>query len=519
MSNFYERLKNDAHRQYIHLKKEHIGALYGYGSWGNLSSILSESRNRGRVLNDYRNFFASSLSKDSKDMFRNLSNMDKDKFIADANAAMKEVLEERIHINMYEELYNIKKNMVSATSIAQKLQNGKDALLECDSLLIPISEAIRLIESPEIGGNALLADLLAKNTEGKKIKASNMGIKIEKALDAYLKSNNYKGLSGAKLQAMNESVRALNNLAQNLKTKQKKGAKEGEYLNKNGWTTIFSNLFSLTFAEALGAVLFEHAFAAAEGTIIDMVGAKGAKTTTMTYNETGVIKQNQTKTKKTDIKGKHIQFSFQENTSLGNKSIFNINLGISMKFYESLGLPSLESKGLTGTFSSGSGGTLGAALVDVYGTNPKKLYFAKNLLAHDAKGTNLEESLMAIQNSILHREILRLFSTMGNKKDFSHFILVNGTFISTWDLLNYVLNNFVGKSSSQGAFAKKSQQGIALSIPGRAKIYEANNVDVKEANYEEALQRSHTVNEVINNTTIEARIHIKKLVDALKNSK
>ena len=518
MSKFYEELKNETYRQYIHLQKEHIGALYGYGNWDNLSSILSESRNKGRALNNYRNFFASSLSKESRNMFRNLSNMDKDKFIADANAAMKEVLEKRTHTNMYKELYEIKQNMVSATSVAQKLQNGKDALLECDNLLTPLSEAVRLIESPETGGNALLADLLANNTAGKKMKASNMGIKIEKALDTYLRSNNYKGLSGAKLQAMNESVRALNNLAQNLKTKQKKGAKDGEYLNKNGWTTIFSNLFSLTFAESLGAVLFEHAFSAAEGAVIDMVGSKGSKTSKITYNDAGAIKQNQTITNKTDIKGRHLTFSFQENTSLGNKSVFNINLGISMKFYDSIGIQQLDSKGLTGTFSSGSGGSLGAVLVDVYGTNPKKLYFAKNILAHDANGTKLNSGLMAIQNAILQKEILRLFATMGNKKDFSHFILVNGVFISTWDLLNYVLNNFVGKSASQGAFSKDSKQGVALSIAGRKSIYAANVAETKGvANIAEAKRRSQAVNEAIDSATIEARIHIEKIAKAFGN--
>lgn len=516
MSVFYEELKKDVHRQYIHLQRKHIGALYGYGSWGNLSSILSESRNRGRLLNNYRNYFVSSLSKDAKEMFRDLTNMEKDKVIKNANVAMQEVLEQKLSADLFKQLYEIKQNMVSATSIANKLKNNTNALLECDNLLVPISQAIKMIETAD-GGDAILADLLTKNLKsGQKMRALNMGIKIEKAVDTFLNSNNYKGLTGAKLQAMDESVRALNNLAQNLKTRQKKGAKSNEYLGKDSWTTIFSNLFSLSFVESLGAVALEHAFAASSGAVVDMVGGKSSKGTKITYREEGAIRKNQIVTNKTDLKGKHLSFNFLENTILGEKSNFEIDLGISMKFYDSIGFDKLSSKGLTGTFSSGSGGSLGAALVDVYGFNPKKLYLAKNILAHDANTEkSLESGLKTIQNALLTKEILRLFATMGNKKDFSHFILVNGKFISTWDLLNYTLDNFVGSSASQGAF--KEGQGVALTIKGRKSIYEANSRQGgKKADLEEAKRRSQLVNDAIDRATIEARIHINNLARAIK---
>lgn len=508
-SEFYEAIKKDLHRQYIHLQREHVGRMYGGKSYSKDAAIvLKKNRNvKNIVLNDYKKLFASTLNDETRNIFNQLTELEQQQFIEGANEALKDSLE-KVSMDKLATLYDLKKNFISP---GEMLQMSQQDFYHWDKILDPIVEAIKLIET-EAGGEICLASLLQPGYKHITSTKRHFSRHIQQALDKYLSSNNFEILSDERQAEMRNICRVLQNLVQNIATAGKN--KNMKTMTKDGWQEVFNNLFSADFAETLAARAFQHAFAASEDMVFEAVGrqqAQGQGKTTFIKGEYQT--QNRSITQKTDIKGHNIQLSFKEKTSIGNISDFTIDLGISMKFYESMAFKPLGKTG-SKTFSSGSGGSLATALVDTYGTGAKKIYFARNVLAHGNTLEN-EAALGSLHDALLTREILRLFASAGSG-DFSHFILVNGEFISMWDLLKYVIDkhtDFKLSSSSQGT----SKQGVSISIDGRKEIIAANTKEQETGSdtvVALAKQRSNLVNQRIDKAKIMANIHIEKLARA-----
>ena len=508
-SEFYETIKKDLHRQYIHLQREHVGRMYGGKSYSKDAAIvLKKNRNvKNIVLNDYKKLFASTLDDKTRNIFNQLTELEQQQFIEAANEALKDSLE-KVSMDKLATLYDLKKNFISP---GEMLKMSQQDFYHWDKILDPIVEAIKLIET-EAGGEICLASLLQPGykhiTSGKR----HFSRHIQQALDQYLRSNNYGILSDERKAEMLNIVRVLQNLVQNITTAGKN--KNMKTMTEDGWREVFNNLFSADFAETLEARALQHAFAASGDVVFEAVGRQQAQGQGQTVFIEGEYQtKNRNITQKTDIRGRNIQLDFKENTTIGTASDFTINLGISMKFYESMAFKPLGKTG-SKTFSSGSGGSLATALVDTYGTGAKKIYFARNVLAHGNTPEN-EAALGSLHDALLTREILRLFASAGSG-DFSHFILVNGEFISMWDLLKYVIDkhtDFKLSSSGKGI----SKQGVSISIDGRKEIIAANTKEQETGNdtvVELAKQRSALVNQKIDKAKIMANIHIEKLARA-----
>lgn len=508
-SEFYEAIKKDLHRQYIHLQREHVGRMYGGKSYSKDAAIvLKKNRNvKNIVLNDYKKLFASTLDDKTRNIFNQLTELEQQQFIEAANEALKDSLE-KVSMDGLAALYDLKKNFISP---GEMLQMSQQDFYHWDKILDPIVEAIKLIET-EAGGEICLASLLQPGYKHITSTKRHFSRHIQQALDKYLSSNNYNTLSPARMAEMDNLVRVLQNLVQNIATAGKN--KNMKTMTADGWQEVFNNLFSADFAETLEARAFQHAFAASENVVFEAVGRQQAQGQGQTVFIEGEYQtKNRSITQKTDIKGRNVQLSFKEDTKIGTASDFTINLGISMKFYESMAFKPLGKTG-SKTFSSGSGGSLATALVDTYGTGAKKIYFARNVLAHGNTAEN-EAALGSLHDALLTREILRLFASAGSG-DFSHFILVNGEFISMWDLLKYVIDkhtDFKLSSSGRGT----SKQGVSISIDGRKEIIAANTKEQETGNdtiVALAKQRSTLVNQKIDKAKIMANIHIEKLARA-----
>ena len=117
---------------------------------------------------------------------------------------------------------------------------------------------------------------------------------------------------------------------------------------------------------------------------------------------------------------------------------------------------------------------------------------------------------------ILKRQILRLFSSAGGANDFNQFMLINGQIISIWDILQYALNSDLFLSSSEQG---SEEQGLTLSIPDRPKIIQSNKKinNQKQSQLENAWLRSKKVNSAINTAKIKAKLHLKNLAKYYNN--
>ena len=130
-------------------------------------------------------------------------------------------------------------------------------------------------------------------------------------------------------------------------------------------------------------------------------------------------------------------------------------------------------------------------------------YLSYNILAHSDKPSIAGVSA-ELNDLLLTRQLLRIFSTRGGSSDFAQFMLVNGQIVSIWELI-LESENFLGALSSQ---AESMHQAITLSIPDRPSI-------CKAAKILNSYKRVHAVNSAINKAKITAHIHLNKLTAAL----
>lgn len=190
---------------------------------------------------------------------------------------------------------------------------------------------------------------------------------------------------------------------------------------------------------------------------------------------------------------------------------FTMNLGFSGKLYNNI--PIIQKPGnIKGYFEAGSGGSLKEAFQTIFGNNVDGQYIARNLIAHPI-GENSTGAL-ALQDLIMKRQILRLISTSGANEDFSQLIFVNGEILSVYEIMNYVLEHYMGRSLSMQKDTR-TQQGIGLSIKGRTDILKSNTRIGSANSLIDAWNRSKIINGKIDSAKIEVSIHVNKMIKAL----
>jgi hypothetical protein len=125
-----------------------------------------------------------------------------------------------------------------------------------------------------------------------------------------------------------------------------------------------------------------------------------------------------------------------------------------------------------------------------------------------AKGDQLPQATMALNDLFLSRQINRLFASRGGSIDFAQFILANGEIVSIWELILYAERFSVGLSNSmiqeQKRMGNDPNQALVLSIPDRKDILNAGSL-------EDTYRRVTETNQAISKATIQAHLHIDKL--------
>lgn len=109
---------------------------------------------------------------------------------------------------------------------------------------------------------------------------------------------------------------------------------------------------------------------------------------------------------------------------------------------------------------------------------------------------------MALNEVILTRQIVRLFSSRGGRSDFAQFMFVNGQIVPIWNIIMSTLQDVSKSASLQGT----KTQPVTLSISGRGEIQNATQT------YEESLiERIYNVNKAVQRAKIKAELNLNRL--------
>ena len=470
-----------ANDYYIHLNKMNIGNRAN-------NAIINFKDQKQQVqietLKQYKDFFNTSLNGQSLEVLAAACDLNEEDFLNVLNTELQQKLQKDININALGSLYQI----VNSGDISKYLQEAvdKNDVEQLSKALQVIAEALSLLEK----GDKSLGAILNKSLKDANSFA-DIGGKLSQLLAEYQINNNYRLI---KRQSLESAKKQLDNLAKALTSGKFVSSKKD--LTAKGLSTLLLNgIISTSIAEGLG-----FSIAGKSGSILykSILEAVGTKNVTVTSNSGKNIKI----TGKTDVKAKGVSLTLEGIDGGENAGRINLNLGISSKFYTGQGFKDLDNKNIS--IGSGSGGTLKQALDSIFSDDVSR-YLSYNYITHNQYTTQLNDL-------ITKRQILRLFATAGSEEDFAQFMLINGNVISIWEILQYVLNNDVGLSSSMKG---SSSQGIVIDIPDRPAIYASNKYDPLEGKGDNpsisAWQRSHKVNTAIGSAKIYAELHLTNL--------
>jgi lambda repressor-like predicted transcriptional regulator len=447
----------------------------------------------------YKDLMKNSMTPESIQLINAAFEEDGSSIMLEINKQMEERLKESLNINKMQELMGIQKK-VSSNSIGQTLKDGKgsDAAEAFDKLLTALSDAMRLIGGPQ-SDNIAKALLAQKYGETVKINPGieRMGNRLLKALSIYSKAAD---MTTIEMQRVDQAVQSINTLATALKDRK---TSKGEKITANAIKNMIDNIFSTGFAEGIASMIDNSAQFAVNQSLIRLTGSDTTQIQITDPSGKPLSLEGTKRAGKADIQAKNVKISLDAQNDIDGGEII-IDIGISNKFYRTQGFTvnGKSAKGLT--ISSGSGGTVKEAINSLFGS-PTDKYLAYNIMA---KGDQLPQATMALNDLFLSRQINRLFASRGGSIDFAQFILANGEIVSIWELILYAERFSVGLSNSmirkQKRMGNDPNQALVLSISDRKDILNAGSL-------EDTYRRITETNQAISKATIQAHLHIDKL--------
>ena len=219
---------------------------------------------------------------------------------------------------------------------------------------------------------------------------------------------------------------------------------------------------------------------------------------------------------------------------------FNIQmqLQLSIKFYQSAAFNRNSSGISTMDISSGSGGTL-EEFFDAIKLAEENKYQIYNALTF----VGISEQF---KNLILRRQFFRLFSTNGYQdssfQDFSGYILVNGELVSIWRLFNFIqkkldtnekIDDYINLVFERSDSNRKSANGSSRLVGPKTLHIDDNWMFLNQwqnsgggrghaalirKNLGAAWKRAEIINNDINATTIHATLHLHKVIQAFSSA-
>ncbi len=471
---------------YIHYHTQNIGKLIN-GNLDDLITIYNAQKQKASITSQdiYKSAFIGKINEDGINLLSSAMDLDEDEVFTTISNSIGDELQKTVDIDNLSSFMDIKRNINS--NISNLLKPKEEGLEAFNNILTSISQALELLNDPN--ASALAAALL--DAINGRSGAFYMGNRLQQALNNFKANNNGKIVELKSLQTI---ITRLNNLAIAMKTKT---TVKGKTLTKDSIKRSIGNIINNDIAKGLSIMIDTSANVSADNEVIDAI--KGLPNVSF-YNGTSQSKTIMTSgvSGKTDIKLSNIKMDIdaKSNNDAGNISI---NVGINSKFYKNQPFPDLYKKG-QGTYKSNSGGTLKEALINLFGSDITKNYYAYNTLAHGDILLNEDKEL---KNAIMLRQFNKLFSI---SNELNQYMLLNGKIVSIWNLLNYAINNNI-----------EDTQALQLSISKNDMIISSANTWYGEKpNYVNAMNRSRMANSIIDSSTIEATIHLNRISQAFK---
>lgn len=479
---------------YIHIHQENIGRAEN----GNGRHIAAElTRQKKSALAASKNYYysmtADVLSPESKILLEEAFANDNLSLYNMLDKTLTDAITKTISSNLLTELLK-RQTDLSQQNIGQQIAlRGKPAIIAFNSLLQTLAECAKLLGSHEGGQLAALLLSNQHSLDGDRFLAVSMGAKLNKALTNFIAKNNNITIEQ---KASIHVARKIQEFAKHMQaTRKEKGKKMTESSVNNIVNKI---IYSQGFAEALTGIINNTAYKAASSLTVDYTGDKMRKIhlTDSKGDSLGFDMTTAAREGKMDVRLNNFIFSMSGLSGI-DKGQLMIDVGISTKSYVTQFFGDIENQKRQ-SFASGSGGTLKEALEAIFDNNVRPLYLSYNIFAH---GSKRPKEVKALNDLILTRQLVRLFSSRGGSQDFSQFMIVNGKVVSIWQMI-LATEKFVGLSNSLGG----AQQMVALTIPDRVKIENA-----EKASYSDRYSRVKAINSEINKTRIYAHLHIDKL--------
>lgn len=490
----------DAGIYYIHFNKMNVGSRTN----GSLNFEHLKENVRSQLQGQYKEYFRANVDKKSLEVFDKAIGLNENEFLSQLNNALVKNLQQNLAVSKLQRLHNIVNggniDITNNLQAAINNRNSTEGVQALNSVLEIINKALNLLQSGNDSLGAILLIAVNGGTfNGIELPAANslstVGINLGTLLEEYSINNNFRLV---RRQALQGAKNQLSNLASALTT----GAfKSGNQLTPKGLSTLlFNGIVSTQIAEGLAFIMGGKAGSVLHNAVIQAVGTQNVSVIDEFEDECKI-------TGKTDIQANHVKFSI-DTLDTGDGGILDFKLGISSKFYKGQKFNDLQKTSFSGTYGSGSGGTLKEALSNIFNGSSQR-YLAYNYITHDMYVEQMNDLIAT-------RQLIRLFASAGSASDFAQFMIVNGQVVSIWSLIEYALSNNLGLSRSMDG---AKSQAIVLSIPDRPKIAAANKYDILDKPGETPIiaswNRSRKVNAAIDSARIKAELHLNKLFNAI----
>lgn len=444
----------------------------------------------------YKDLMKNSMTPESIQLINAAFEEDGSSIMLEINKQMEERLKESLNINKMQELMEIQKKAVS-DSIGANLLGGdsKNAITAFDNLLDGLAKAMQLLNSPQ--ADDIANAFLAQKGYQRNVGIEKMGARLQKALSIYTKSANGNTIE---MQRVDQAVQNINALATAFTSGKTTSGKD---ITADSIKNMIDNIFSTGFAEGIASMIDNSAQLTVNQSLIRLTGSDTTQIQITDPSGKPLSLEGTKSAGKADIQAKNVKISLDAQNDINGGEI-TIDIGISNKFYRTQNF-AINGQNATGlTISSGSGGTVKEAINSLFGS-PTDKYLAYNVMA---KGDQLPQATMALNDLFLSRQINRLFASRGGNIDFAQFILANGEIVSIWELILYAERFSVGLSNSmiqeQKRMGNDPNQALVLSIPDRKDILNAGSL-------EDTYRRIAETNQAISKATIQAHLHIDKL--------
>ena len=478
---------------YVHFHSENIGRAMNESAVSSLEIIEIFKKRKMQAFqaskNQFRNLFKQSLDNKSAELLNQVFN--NDDLMTKLQKEMGEKFEEALAVDKMQKLMDIQRTVVSNNFAKDLLSKSKKSIEAFNTLLAGLASAARLLNTKSGSNLAALLSHQYKSTNN----IQSFGKFLLKALKTFEKQNKKILLSELEIQQAEQVVQNIKSLANALETGK---TSKGKDLSQKTINKLAEDIFNTGFAESISAILKNTAYVSLDQNFKATLTGKEAITIQYSDQFGKAIEDNSSQKSfgKADAMFENVKIKIDEK----DKHI-TLDIGISDKFYKLNNFPGLKGSNNKNLYSSGSGGSLVEALWSSFGTNLKYLYYAYNVLGHGNKN-NWNQAQMALNEVILTRQIVRLFSSRGGKKDFAQFMFVNGQIISVWDIIMSTLQDVSYSKSFEGV----KTQPVTLTIQGRGEIQSAAQT------YKETVtERIYDVNRAVQRAKIKAELNLNNL--------